>query len=92
MMDWDKNRESALKSIKDDKHRKLVAKFIKSCGKVSHVSMVEHEKNFEIIITHPSHTDNSGERYTGGAEQYFLDKETGKVKMGWHEHPMNLSD
>jgi hypothetical protein len=41
--------------------------------------------HFEIIVTHPS-TDNA----TGGAEQYLMDKKTGKWRMGWHEHPMPM--
>ena len=39
----------------------------------------------EIVVTHPS-TDGA----TGGAEQYILDKKTGKWSMGWHEHPMQI--
>jgi len=41
--------------------------------------------HFEIIVTHPS-TDGA----TGGAEQYIMDKKTGKWRMGWHEHPMPI--
>lgn len=41
--------------------------------------------HYEIIVSHPS-----TESHTGGAEQYFLDKKTGKWRMGWHEHPMPM--
>ena len=39
----------------------------------------------EIIVSH-LFLDN----YTGRAEQYSLNKETGRYEMGWHEHPMPL--
>lgn len=87
-----KNKEDILKSIKNDKHRHLLSQFIDSCGKDDNISITEHEHSFEIIIDHPSYADGKGNRYTGGAEQYILDKKTGKIGMGWHEHPMKLPD
>ena len=43
----------------------------------------DHGETFEIVVQHASAGDA-----TGGAEQYILDKKTGKWKMGWHEHPL----
>ncbi len=48
----------------------------------------ETENHYEIHVTHPSFTDPSGISLLGGSEQYYLDKRTGKHRMGWHEHPM----
>ncbi len=42
--------------------------------------------HYEIIVHHPC-TDDA----TGGAEQYIMDKKTGKWRMGWHEHPMPMN-
>jgi hypothetical protein len=47
------------------------------------MSVIIHDDHYEIIVTHPS-----TETGTGGAEQYFLNKKTGRWEMGWHEHPM----
>ncbi len=49
--------------------------------------VTEHKDYYEIIVTRIS-----SKEYTGGAEQYYLDKKTGKSKMGWHEHPMPLPE
>ena len=84
--------EKSVETIKDEKYKKLVSQFIKGCEPGANISITEHEDYFEIIVSHPSTTDPSGKTYSGGAEQYFLDKKTGKTKMGWHEHPMEMPE
>lgn len=67
-----------------DSHSALSA-FKAAFGADDNFDVTDKGDHFEIIVSHPS-----TESETGGAEQYFLDKKTGKWRMGWHEHPMRL--
>jgi len=39
-----------------------------------------------VILTRDSKEDDM----SGGAEEYSINKETGEIKMNWHEHPMKI--
>ena len=78
--------EKAIGLVQNQKHKKMLRDFKNSFSKKDSFIVTSLEDQFEIIVTHPS-TDG----FTGGAEQYLLDKQTGKYKMGWHEHPMQFS-
>lgn len=75
--------DEAVELIPDLKQKKMLLKFKRRFEKGAAFLVTSRKDCFEIIVTHSSDGD-----YTGGAEQYFLDKETGKTKMGWHEHPI----
>ena len=77
--------EEAITLIRDEKHKKMLLDFKASFSEEDLFTVTAHNSNFEIIVSHPSEND-----FTGGAEQYFLDKKTGRFKMGWHEHPMPI--
>ena len=77
--------EQAIGLMQNKKYRNLLREFTTRFSKKDSFYVTSHEDHFEIIVSHPSTGD-----YTGGAEQYFLDKHTGMVKMGWHEHPMAI--
>ncbi len=84
--------EKAIELVNDEKQRKILTQFKDGCKKDDNITVTEFENYYEIIVSHHTITHSPDERYTGGAEQYFLDKKTGKTKMGWHEHPMRLPD
>lgn len=75
--------DETVELIPDGKQKKMLLKFKRRFEKGDSFLVTSRKDCFEIIVTHSSDGD-----YTGGAEQYFLDKETGETKMGWHEHPM----
>ena len=75
--------EQAVPLIKDDRQKQMLMDFKCRFNDGDSFAVTSHPNNFEIMVSHPS-DDNS----TGGAEQYFLDKNTGKIKVGWHEPPM----
>lgn len=76
--------DRALSYIKNERYRKFLLEFKRKHAD-SKLIVTEHPDNFEVVVIHPSNND-----MTGGAEEYFIDKSTGSVKMGWHEHPMDI--
>ena len=78
--------DSAIELVTDNYQKKILADFKRHFSPEDSIRVTSQGGQFEIIVTHPSQ-DN----YTGGAEQYFLNKETGRYEMGWHEHPMPLA-
>ena len=44
------------------------------------------DHTLELIATCHAQDEN----WTAGAVQYYLNTETGELKMGWHEHPMPI--
>ena len=83
--DFPMDIESFMKDVDDETQRRFLQRFLDTIGlERAFVSITPRQADYEIIVVHRS----SIEGYTGGAEQYFLDKITGKWKMGWHEHPM----
>ena len=75
----------AIEMATEEKHKKWLTEFMRSY-KDCHMTVSERADAFEVIVSHPNIVDN----YTGGAEQYFIDKRTGAITMGWHEHPMRI--
>jgi hypothetical protein len=75
--------DEAVELIPDRKQKKMLLKFKRGFEKGTTFLVTSRKECFEIVVTHPS-----GKDISGGAEQYFLYKETGKTKMGWQEHPM----
>jgi len=78
--------DKAIELVTDKKCKEILIQH-KIEHEYSEISVTEKEDIFETIVTHPS-----TEYKTGGAEQYFIDKKTGKSTMGWHEHPMVLPE
>ena len=77
--------EQAIGLIQNKNHKKMLREFQTRFSEKNSFIVTSLDTHFEIIVSRPSTGD-----YTGGAEQYFLDKQTGTVKMGWHEHPMAI--
>jgi hypothetical protein len=84
--------EDLIKSTKDKKQAAILTRFVESFQK-GHESLIvtESNDNYEIIVSHRYNSDED-ERVWESAEQYFLDKKTGKWGMGWHEHPMKTEE
>jgi hypothetical protein len=74
----------AIELVKDPHLQTFLSGFAKGLSDRDDAVVAEHLDRFEFIVSHASHGN-----CTGGAEQYFMDKMTGKVTMGWHEHPMS---
>lgn len=77
--------DKAIDLTKSENHKKLLKDFKNQNAGTESILVTSHFSNFEIIVTNKSTED-----YTGGAAQYFLDKKTGDLKMGWHEAPMKI--
>ncbi len=83
------NIEQAIDMVNEIQQKKWLSEFLqRHQAQGSTVVVEEHEANYELIVTRSSNEKG----YTGGAEQYFIDKKTGEEKMGWHEHPMQLPE
>lgn len=78
--------DKAIDLTKSEDHKKLLRDFKSQHEGSESILVTSHYSNFEIIVT-----EKSNEDYTGGAAQYFLDKKTGRIKMGWHEAAMKVS-
>jgi len=79
--------EQAIGMVKDVAHKKWLSEFMQQQTRGGgSVSVEENETHYELMVTLPS----AEKDYTGGAVQYLMDKKTGEVDMGWHEHPMYL--
>lgn len=72
--------------VKSDTHKKFLNDFKNAYTSEDSILVTSHYGHFEIIVSHPDTVD-----YTGGVEQYFLDKRTGNSKMGWHESPRPIA-
>ena len=87
--DMKRDIERFILGRKDPKQREFLRRFMENhVNEGDVVRLVNEDENaYEFIVSHP------GEKgWTGGAEQYFLDKKTGDVTMGWHEHPMQVPE
>jgi hypothetical protein len=84
--------KDAVELVKDSLMRSKLIEFKNDCSPNDDITVEEFENYFEIIVSHPSFEDSYGNVFSGGAEQYFLDKEKGKISMGWHEHPMQMPE
>jgi hypothetical protein len=74
--------DKAIELEKSDKYKNMLINFKKTFSAEDFIIVTSYSDHFEIIVSHPDTVD-----YTGGAEQYYLDKKTGNSKMGWHESP-----
>lgn len=79
----DADMDTAIKTEQDADQKRLLEQFRERFGPDDSFQVTERGGQYEIIVSHPSQ-----DGWTGGAEQYFLDKETGETRLGWHEHPM----
>ncbi len=77
--------EQAIAAAPSAARRKALEQFKAQHGARDRFRVTDHPEHYEIIVSHPS-----GDGFSGGAEQYFVDKETGQARMGWHEHPVEL--
>jgi hypothetical protein len=77
--------DKAIALVKSDKHKKFLSDFKNAYTSEDSILVTSHYGHFEMIVSPPDTVD-----YTGGAEQYFLDKRTGNSKMGWHESPVPI--
>ena len=81
--------EKAIEILDNEDYRNILSQFMEA-HKDSQITVTEKQDVFEAIVHHPSYSLSENEHYTGGAEQYFIDKTTGSSKIGWHEHPMKI--
>lgn len=80
--------DEQMRVTQDEKLQAMLLRFRDTHQKEGErLTVTEHPDHYEIVV----HRESSG-GYTGGAEQYLLDKTTGEWKMGWHEHPMELPE
>ncbi len=84
--------DEAIQLVKDKFQKEMLTRYKADHSTDSDISVTEYDAYFEIIISHASFINTIGERYSGGAEQVFLDKKTGRASMGWHEHPMKIPE
>lgn len=78
--------DKAIDLTKSESHKKLLQNFKSQYAtEAASIQVASHSDNFEIIVT-----GLDSEEYTGGAAQYFLNKKTGEIKMGWHEAPVKI--
>ena len=77
--------DRAIELVTDNHQKQILSDFKRQFAPDGNLRVTSQGGQFEIIVSHPSQ-DN----YTGGAEQYLLNKATGHYEMGWHEHPMPL--
>ncbi len=82
----------ALQQIQNETYRKFLLKFREQFSEQDRITITEHPEYFEAIVSHPDTRTEDGQIYTGGAEQYFINKKSGEVTMGWHEHPMIIEE
>jgi len=82
--------KDAIPAVEDVGQQQALRQFQEQCDAAAEVYVTAYEAYFEIIVVHPVFTDTAGNVFTGGAEQFLLDKKTGATSMGWHEHPMPL--
>jgi len=78
--------DKAIKTIRDPRHKQALGTFRSHYERDIEISVTETESQYEIIVYHPS----TQETWTGGTEQYLLDKKTAMIHLGWHEHPMKI--
>lgn len=83
--------KDAVPAVEDVGQQQALRQFQEQCDDAAEAYVTEYESYFEIIVIHPGFTDTAGNVFTGGAEQFLLDKKTGATSMGWHEHPMPFS-
>ncbi len=76
------NNESEVKPA-NSSYDKIVSMFKKSEG--DDVKIEELEDSYKVTVYHAS-----SENFTGGVEQYRVDKKTFEASMIWHESPMRL--
>lgn len=79
--------DKAIELEKSDTNKNILINFKKTFSPEDMMLVTSHYDYFEIIVSHPDTVD-----YTGGAEQYYVDKKTGNSKMGWHESPMPIQN
>jgi len=79
--------QAMIERVNDERQRAILFQFESRLQEGDTTSVTEYEDHYEIIVVHAPE-----DGYTGGAEGYLLDKETGKVEMIWHEHPMELPE
>jgi hypothetical protein len=78
--------------VKSEQAKKALANFLAGLSRVENINISDRGDCYEIVVSHLPQEIAPGEVLTGGAEQYFLDKTTAAIDMGWHEHPMSESD
>lgn len=49
-------------------------KFMARCNSEDNIRIAESKDYIEIIVAHQSYSNSDGETFSGGAEQYILDK------------------
>ena len=80
--------DQMIKLARDQKQKEILTKFKSTLSDDDTTFVTEYEDHYEVTVVHASSEDG----YTGGAEGYSIDKTTGKSKMMWHEHPMELRE
>jgi hypothetical protein len=71
---------------RNKKQMKILIDFKNKFPTTAEITVIrETPELYEILVTRKGTDD-----YTGGAENYELDKKSGTSKMIWHEHPMKI--
>ena len=84
--------DEAIDIINNKKQKEILSQFKDKFKTDDRISVTEHINYYEIIVSHPAYSLSDGRHFSGGAEQYFLDKKSGTITRGWHEHPMLLPE
>ena len=79
--------QAMIERVKDERQRAILSQFESTLQEGDTAFVTEYGDRYEIVVVHAPE-----DGYTGGAEGFSLDKETGKIEMIWHEHPMELPE
>jgi hypothetical protein len=78
--------DDLLKAKKENKSQlKILENFRNKYTEKDRFYIEEYQDYYQITVSH-----KSTEGYSGGAECYKIDKQTGETEMLWHEHPMKI--
>lgn len=67
--------------------QEILRKFSADFAATDRISAEEFRGHYRIIVSHPA-----ADGYSGGTECYEVDKNTGSIKMIWHEHPVKIKN
>lgn len=80
--------DEAIELQEEPQKRSVLLQFRSQYQHDDRITVREYQDYWEIIVDHP----DTGDDYTGGAECYRVDKQSGVSEMIWHEHPMEIGE
>lgn len=84
-MENDQTLDRFIEGLKDSQQKVFLMQFKQKFSNTDRYNVTERDESFEIMVSH-----KSSNGFTGGTEAYRVDKQSGEVRMLWHEHPMRM--